>query len=103
MFLLDYFQDEFGAIKYLEDISLKTLDRLSNSVKQEIIRARPLRANQLPQIIQGQNDNGADDLWHPRQNSLESWFLYNSPVPLSSAPTNPLTKKCRRNTDDTEE
>ena len=103
MFLLDYFQDEFQAIKYLEDISLKTLDRLSNSAKQEIIRARPLRANQLPQLVQGLNDNGADDLWRPGQNSLESWLLYNRPVPSPPAPISPLTKKRRRNADDSEE
>src|SRR5690349_17252407 len=42
-------------------------------------------------------------LWHPGQNSLESWFLYNSPVPSSPAPISPLTKKRRRNADDTEE
>ena len=89
MFLLDYFQDEFQAIKYLEDISLKTLDRLSNSAKQEIIRSRPLRANQLPQLVQGLNDNGADNLWHPDQNNLESWFSTTALYPPCQHPIIP--------------
>ena len=42
-------------------------------------------------------------LWHPDQNSLESWFLYNSPVSSLSAPTNPVIKKCHHNMDDSKE
>ena len=42
-------------------------------------------------------------LWRPDHNSLESWFLYNRPVPPPLAPISPLTKKRRRNADDSEE
>ena len=42
-------------------------------------------------------------LWHPGQNSLESWFLYNYLEPSPPAPSNPAAKKRRHNADYSEE
>ena len=95
-FLLEYFKDESQAILYLEDISLKNLDRLTNGAKREIIRRKPLRIPHLPHFGQGLTDNGADDLWCHAQNSVEDdWFP--DPIDLPRTPSpEPLTKKRRR-------
>ena len=98
-FLLEYFRDESKAIEYLEDVSLKTLSRLSNEAQAEIIRNKPLRTTQLPQLILGQNDNGADDLWSPSGNSWDNLVFSELDEPIPEPPK----KKRRRNIDDSEE
>ena len=98
-FLLEYYGEEHQAINYLEDVSLKTLDRLTSIVKQEIIRTKPLRTNVLPHFVLGPNDNGADDLWRLNQNSDEEPWFADLLEPLQEPPQ----KKRRWNSDRSED
>ena len=54
---------------------------------------------QLPQLILGQNDNGADDLWSPSGNSWDNLVFSEIDEPILEPPK----KKHHRNIDDTEE
>ena len=96
LFLLEYFKDEHLAINFLEGISLKNLDRLTNEAKRKIIREKPLRTSDLPHFEQALSDNGADDLWHHAINSVEDqWFPDPIDLPEEASPE-PLFRKRRR-------
>jgi hypothetical protein len=69
MLLYEYFNTEPKAIEFLEDVSFKMIERLNTKARKDLLSSKPPRTAELPQLIPGRNDNGADDLWRPDANS----------------------------------